>query len=304
MSWSRIVGHEHLIEAFRHVFQKRRLAHAYLFSGPSGVGKRLFAEELAKALLCESSNKPAGELAACDQCSACLLFAAQTHPDFFSVRRPEDVNVMPTELILELCAGFSLKSARGHGKVAILDDADDLNDEAANRFLKTLEEPPPRSVFILVGTSVDRQLPTILSRCQTVRFGPLAEEKIVAILKEHGTADPAQLERLIRLADGSPGQALALAEPALWDFRQRLVVGLTQDRIDTIGLAKEFVDFVEDAGKETSLHRRRTSLVLRLLIEFFADALSLSLGHSPKLTAPDEVRYQRAFSAARNPRKS
>src|SRR5262249_42813443 len=157
------------------------LAHAYLFAGPAGVGKRLFAGELAKALLCEHPRD--GRLEACDRCPSCVLMGAGTHPDFFTAVRPPEKANLPIEVMHELCRRFSLKSARGRGKIAILEDADDLDDPitgnvAANCFLKTLEEPPPRSVFILVGSSVDRQLPTIVSRCQVVRFRPLAAEQV------------------------------------------------------------------------------------------------------------------------------
>jgi DNA polymerase-3 subunit delta' len=303
MSWARIQGHERLIEAFRRVVRRRRLAHAYLFSGPSGVGKRLFAQELAKALLCEAPGKSAESLEACDRCPACALVDAGTHPDFFTLQRPEEKNEVPIELMQELCAGFSLKSARGHGKVAILDDADDLNAESANCFLKTLEEPPPRSVFILVGTSVDRQLPTILSRSHVVRFGPLADEKVAAILMRHKIEDAALLQRVVRLGGGSPGQALALADPALWDFRKQVMQGLTRAKIDTLALAKGFAEFVEDAGKEMSSQRRRASLVLRLLVEALADALNLCLGLEPKSADPDDLRLLRLLQNRASPEK-
>ena len=185
------------------------------------------------------------------------LVDANTHPDLFTVRRPEEKNVFPVELMLELCANFSMKSAHGHGKVGILDDADDLNQESGNCFLKTLEEPPPRSVFILIGTSVDRQLPTIQSRCQVVRFSPLPDDAVRAILKEQGVDDATLVEHLVRLADGSPGQAQALADTDLWAFRQKLLDGLTHVKIDTPALAKNFTVFVEEAGKDTALQRRR-----------------------------------------------
>src|SRR5438270_4636004 len=97
---------------FEQAVRRNRLAHAYLFSGPRGVGKRLFAQELAKALLCEGRAETA--LEACDHCPACAFVDAQTHPDYFQFARPEDKNVMPIEVLRELCAGFSLKSARGH----------------------------------------------------------------------------------------------------------------------------------------------------------------------------------------------
>src|SRR5207247_3686112 len=163
MSWQRVRGHEAQILAFSRAVARGRLAHAYLFTGAPGIGKRVFAGELAKALLCEHPSPPtpvpSGErvasraLEACDQCESCTLFDAGTHPDYFTVARPEDKNELPIEVMRELCRGFSLKPARGRAKVALLDDADDLNDQAANCFLKTLEEPPPRSVFFLVGTS-------------------------------------------------------------------------------------------------------------------------------------------------------
>src|SRR5262245_29605984 len=187
MSWQPILGHDSVLASFRRVVANKRLAHAYLFCGPEGVGKRLFAAELAKALLCE--EPPAGQpLTTCDRCASCRLVEAGNHPDFFAVRRPEDKNELPIDVMRELCANFGLKAARGRGKVAVLDDADDMNEEAANCFLKTLEEPPPRSVFVLIGTDPQRQLPTIRSRCQIVRFAPLPEKTVLELLSKNGVA--------------------------------------------------------------------------------------------------------------------
>jgi DNA polymerase III subunit delta' len=160
MSWRRVRGHEAIVAAFQRIVAQGKLAHAYFFAGPPGVGKRLFALELARALLCEGAG---GKLEACDRCPACIQVAAGTHPDLFVACRPEEKVELPIEAVRELCGNFALKPARGRGKVAIIDDADDLSPAAANCFLKTLEEPPPRSVLLLIGTSPDLQLPTILS---------------------------------------------------------------------------------------------------------------------------------------------
>src|SRR5262245_5124592 len=226
MSWSQILGHADRIESFRQIVARNRLAHAYLFVGPPGVGKRRFAQELAKALLCEAPR--ASSLDACDHCDACHLVDAGTHPDLFAVARPEDKNEMPIEVMKELCRNFSLKTARGHGKIGILDDADDLNEESANCFLKTLEEPPPNSLFILVGTSIDRQLATIKSRCHMVRFAPLSDEHVKTLLQRQGVDDAAMLARLVRLSAGSPGQGMALADESLWKFRRTLLDALVK----------------------------------------------------------------------------
>jgi len=299
MSWSNIVGHDHLVALFRHVEEKNRLGHAYLFVGPEGVGKKLFARELAKALLCEAP--PTGQtLTACDRCDACLLVKAGTHPDYFEVGRLEDKNELDKDQMQELCANFGLKPARGHGKVAVLDDADDLNDASANCFLKTLEEPPPRSIFILVGGSMDRQLPTILSRCQVVRFGPLKSPQVAEALRRAGVTDATQL---VRLSGGSPGQALALAEPELWDFRTTLLQGLRSPKIDSVALAKKLTEFVEDAGKEGALQRQRATLVRKLLVETLADALAVSLGGEPRRTDPHDRQIVQDLASRANPQR-
>jgi len=292
VSWQRVRGHDAQAEAFDQAVRRGRLAHAYLFAGPPGVGKRLFAGELAKALLCQS---PSGQrLEACDRCPACIQLEAGTHPDFFAAGRPIDSPNIPIETIRELCRSLALKPVRGRGKVAILDDADDLHDPitnhaAANAFLKTLEEPPPGSVLILIGTSPDLQLPTVVSRCQLVRFAPLADALVAELLHAQGIDDPALVRRLVRLSAGSPGQARELADPALWEFRRALLNGLCAPQPDTVGLARQWTEFAEDAGKESAVQRRRAALAVRLLIYFLEDALRLSLGGTPQLAEADDL---------------
>src|SRR4051812_16934528 len=148
MSWPRVRGHEAIVRSFDAAWRKGRLGHAYLFVGPAGVGKHTLARELARALLCETRGD---SLAACGACGSCKLVDANTHPDLTLAARPEEKLELPIERIRELIEHLSLKPARGGRKVAILDDADDLNEESANAFLKTLEEPPPGSLLILIG---------------------------------------------------------------------------------------------------------------------------------------------------------
>jgi DNA polymerase-3 subunit delta' len=286
LAWQRVRGHDALVEGFRRAVQRGRLAHAYLFTGPAGVGKRLFALELAKSLLCEKA--PEGSLQACDRCPSCVLVEAGTHPDFFPAVRPPDALEFPIDFMRQLCRSFALKSARGRGKVVLIDDADDLNEESANCFLKTLEEPPPRSVLILIGSTPDRQLQTIVSRCQVIRFAPLPPQLVDELLQVQGVEDSALRARLVRLSSGSPGMAKELADPALWDFRSDLLAGLTKTPIASVDLARQWMDFVEEAGKESAAQRRRAQLVLRLLIDFLDDALTVALNGTPRRTEPDE----------------
>jgi DNA polymerase-3 subunit delta' len=299
LAWQRIHGHDALVEGFTRAVRRGRLAHAYLFTGPAGVGKRLFALELAKALLCE--NAAEGSLQACDRCPSCVLVEAGTHPDFYTAVRPSESLEFPIALMRELCQGFSLKSARGRGKVVLIDDADDLNPESANCFLKTLEEPPPRSVLILIGSTPDRQLQTIVSRCQVIRFAPLPPQVVDALLQEQGIEDAALRARLVRLSAGSPGLARELADPALWDFRRTLLDGLAKTPIPSVDLSRQWMGFVEEAGKESSAQRGRAQLVLRLLIDFLDDALTLSLNGVPRRSEADDYPGLEALAGRASP---
>jgi DNA polymerase-3 subunit delta' len=286
VGWKRLHGHDALIEGFRRVVSRGRLAHAYLFTGPPGVGKRLFATELARALLCE---KPAGPLDACDQCPACLQIDAGTHPDYHFAARPLDALEFPVEVMRAVCDAFSLKSARGQGKVVVIDDADDLNPESANCFLKTLEEPPPRSLLILIGSRPERQLPTIVSRCQVVCFAPLAPEMMRSLLATAGISDPVVQDRLVRLGQGSPGLALALSDESLWSFRRTFLAALTRPPLDSVELGRAWKAFVEEAGKESAAQRSRAQQVIHLVVDFLNDVLAATLGAEPRRTGVEDA---------------
>jgi DNA polymerase III subunit delta' len=297
MSWDRIRGQSAALAAFRSAVGHGRLGQAYLFVGPDGVGKRLFATELAKALLCE---KPPAPLAACDRCPSCAQVEAGTHPDVLTLSTPEGKHELPVEEMRGFCARMALKPARGRRKVGVVLDADDFNEESANAFLKTLEEPAPGSLLLLLATGTDRQLPTILSRCQVVRFGPLSADDLRAVLEAEGVAAD-QLDRLVRLGGGSAGRALALADPAVWELRKTLVEGVTAPRPNFGALAEAWQRFYEDAGKDTAAQRLRASLAVGFLVEAVRDALRLSLGaDAPGLDAAGADRL-RAFAARLGP---
>ncbi len=211
MSWHSVRGHDRIVESLRRSLGQGRFPHALFFVGPEGIGKRTFARKLAQALLCETRGDD--ELDPCGVCPGCVQVAGSTHPDLIEAGCPEDKHELPISVIRDLCDWFSLKPARGRRKVAIVDDADDLNEEASNAFLKTLEEPPPGAVLILIGTSPEIQLETIVSRCQVVRFDPLPEPEIAALLLEQGiTQDPAEAASLAALSEGSVSRALGLTD--------------------------------------------------------------------------------------------
>ncbi len=303
MSWLGVEGHEDVVERFRRVLAANRLASSFLFVGPPGVGKRLFAEKLAQALLC--CQVSAELLEPCGTCPSCVQVAALTHPDLYIIEKPADRSSIPLALLVGddahrmregLCHDIAMKSFMGGRKVAIIDDADALGEESANCLLKTLEEPPARSVLILIGTSADKQLPTIRSRCQIVRFGGLSTKTVAQLIESSGLiTDPKQAERAAEFAGGSIQRALELADDELWSFRLQLLRGLGAPSIESVSLAHNLVAFVDAAGKEATLRRNRARQVIGFAIEFYRQLLRSLCGlevegDEPLRSAVDRVR--------------
>jgi len=282
MAWQGILGHDGVVEQFRRAISRNRLASSFLFLGPAGIGKRTFAVELAQSLLCERHD--ADELESCGECPSCAQVAALSHPDLSIVEKPKDKNFIPVELFIGdrdhrmregLCHDISLKPSGGRRKFAIIDDADFLNQEGANCLLKTLEEPPAGSMLILIGTSEQKQLPTIRSRCQIIRFQPLSDEAISELVLEHGIADSRQqADRLAADSQGSLETARQLADPELCEFRERLYGFLSQPNGDTVRFAKSLNAFVDEAGKDAPARRLRMIHIIQFAVGFYRQLIS------------------------------
>lgn len=274
-------GHTAVADQFRRALARGRLASTFLFVGPAGIGKRRFALWLAQGMLCE--RRPEERLDPCGECPSCHQVLAGSHPDVEIVARPADKAFIPTELLIGdkehrmregLCYNISLKPFSGRRKVAVIDDADYLNKEGANCLLKTLEEPPPRSILILIGTSEQRQLPTIRSRCQVVRFGPLAESDVAEILALQGlVTDPAAARQAAAQGRGSVERAVQWADERLVEFRAALLDTLSQREANLLEAAKGVNAFVEEAGKESAAKRGRLRLAVSLAEEFYRQLL-------------------------------
>jgi len=284
--WHGILGHDDIAERFRASLRRGRLASTYLFVGPSGIGKRHFALALAKALLCQEAKD--ADLEPCGQCESCRLFDAGSHPDLDVVGLPKDKSTLPLELFIGdkehrnqdgVCHRIALRPFLGGRKVAIIDDADRFSQESANCLLKTLEEPPPRSLVILIGTSPSKQLPTIRSRSQIVRFQPLAPETVAQILVAGGEiTDHESAVRLASYGEGSVERASAIADPALWQFRAQMLHDLAAAEPNPVRLARVIQAFVDDAGKEASQRRDRLRTLVSFAEEFYRGLMRAGMG--------------------------
>ena len=201
INFDAVWGQEPACSSLSRNLKTGRLPSGYLFSGPNGTGKTLTATIFAKSLLCESTDS-----VPCNSCKACKMFDAGTHPDFFRVD-PDGVFIK-VEQMRAMISALSLKSYLGGRKVALIDCAEQMNIAAANSFLKTLEEPPPGCVLILVSPSPSALLPTIVSRCRIVRFVPMRPKELASLLEKNLDMDRDEAVLSASLAEGCPARIL------------------------------------------------------------------------------------------------
>jgi DNA polymerase-3 subunit delta' len=301
MSWRHVRGHDENVAALRQAIAERRLPHALLFVGPEGIGKRLFAKTLAQALLCERSPETAFD--PCGVCPSCTQVAAETHPDVLMISKPEDKHELPISTIRDLCIDLGLKPMRGTRRVAIVDDADDFSEEAANAFLKTLEEPPFGSVLILLGTSAELQLDTVLSRCRVMRFKPLDDATLAAVILESHLVDNSEAAaRIAALAEGSVGRAQGLAMPDFAAFRRAMLDDIAEERgFDPSALARRVEAFSKEAGKESAAQRTRAGLLIAELTRLFRGVLWQTAGLEPPTPDSADRRAMHALAQRLEP---
>ena len=215
-----IAGQDKAVEQFRAAWDSRALHHAWLLAGPRGVGKAHFAREAAVRLLSESAGPPVDlpALETPQEHPIAKLIAAGSHPDLRWLERSENEKTgnlarnITVAQVRELGEFLALTPALSSWRVVVIDSVDDLEKSASNALLKMLEEPPPNTVFLLVSHAPGRLLPTIMSRCRRLEFHALSDEAMASILgAQLPDTNGAERERLIPLASGSVGRALAFA---------------------------------------------------------------------------------------------
>ncbi|MDW8425571.1 MAG: DNA polymerase III subunit gamma/tau, partial [Meiothermus sp.] len=294
-TFDEMVGQEHVKEVLLNALRSGRLAQAYLFSGPRGVGKTSSARLIAQAVNCSQEPRP------CGVCEGCRLVREGRHPDVLEIDAASNNSV---EDVRDLRERILLAPILGQHKVVILDEAHMMSKSAFNALLKTLEEPPPHVIFIFATTEPERMPPTILSRTQHFRFRRLSEgeivEKLQRILAGLGRqAEPEALQLVARLADGAMRDAESLLDRLL-SLEGPLTLQQTEE---ALGLPPQEALFAVaealDKGQirqalEQAQHLYTQGFAARTLAQGLLEALRaglygrMGLGLGPHLNQPEE----------------
>jgi DNA polymerase III subunit delta' len=215
-----ITGHQHLLRLISRAALRGTLPPSLIFCGPAGVGKHVAAVALAQLLNCQHRVDAAAETTdACGECAACRRIARRVHADVLFVE-PGETGSIKIDQIRDAIERSAYRPFEGRRRVVIVNDAHDVVGEAQNALLKTLEEPPPASTFVLVTSRPDTLLPTVRSRCQQLRFGRLAPGEVVRVLiSGHGYAEK-DAHAAASLSDGSVGRALEEGSDAFVEARE------------------------------------------------------------------------------------
>jgi DNA polymerase-3 subunit delta' len=300
-----VIGHEAARAWLLRALQTDRFAHAYLITGPRSVGKRTFAFEIAMAVNCLA---PDVEDRPDHTCQQCRLIERGVHPDVRMVRRAPErrmISMRPpatgvpqreySDNVAFIQSDAQLRPVMGHRKVYVIVYAEELAEDAGNRLLKTLEEPPGFVLFLLTAIERGGVLPTIASRCQELRLRPAPREQLASALTAMGT-EPERALQLAALAGGRQGWAVnASREPALFEqqqtYGQQLVEALSGSRIDRLLRARAL-------SERWSSHPETVRETLRVWMSWWRDVVLVQLGLLNRIVHLDAAEQAALQTAA------
>jgi len=290
MSFKKIRGQDRQIEILISAIKRRNVSHAYLFTGIPGIGKKTTATAMAKALNCDINN---GDF--CGSCISCRKIEHRNHPDILWIEPEGDY--IKIDQIRRMQEQIKYKPYEGKSKVVITDRAEKMNLQSSNCLLKTLEEPPPHTVLILLTTAPFKVLPTMRSRCQRVMFQPLSAELIVELLREKQGGESGELKLIASLAGGSIGKAIQWMERGVLKERKKLL-----DKINYLnrGYITEILDLAESLGEDKETLMENLDLLrlwFRDLLIFKETAQSKHLINRDLKSEVSKIAYQLSLPA-------
>lgn len=228
MIFEKLIGNDKIKEELADTIKSNNVSHSYLFAGPDGIGKKLFAKEFAKACLCLSEEKP------CSKCSSCVKFDGENNPDYKEIG--PDGNSIKIAQIRELQERIYEKPIDSSKKVIVIDDSDKMTEEAQNGLLKTLEEPPEYAIIILIATNENKLLNTIKSRCLKISFSAISDVEVKKYILQNNIIESPS-ENILKLCAGSLGKVKHVAENLeiynqIEDVTNKLIAGNIKNMVD------------------------------------------------------------------------
>lgn len=290
MPFRDVIGHRRIVALLARSVARDSLPPSLIFSGPAGVGKRLAATALAQALNCQqpvTSNRPPG-VDACGTCAACTRIARGVHPDVL-VLEPGDSGSIKIEQVRDVVDRAAYRPFEGRRRVVIIDEADALVPAAQNALLKTLEEPPSMSVFILVTARPDVLLSTVRSRCPRLNFRPLSPNDIAAALVARGQTETGA-RAVAAAADGSLGRALEARADDFVQAREvaQKVLALAASTLDPRRRIEGAKELLANTGSGGASDRAQLTVHLRAMASLLRDIeLLATRADAGRLANPD-----------------
>ena len=270
-----IKGQTQAIKILQREIGTSSISGAYLFTGPAGVGKTLAALTFAKTLNCKEEK-----MDSCDECSSCRKIEHHNHPDVRTIV-PENDSIK-IEQIRNLKREISYKLYEGRKKVWIIEEADKFGLAAANSILKILEEPPPQTVLILISQTKEGLLPTILSRCEVIRFFPLPLQEIEKIIAQRLPQDSDKIHILARLAQGRVEEALCL-------IKEENTLKMREELLNTLRKNMNLEEIFRLAAQWGSYKGKELQRLFDIILFWFRDILILGQGGEKWLINDDKV---------------
>jgi DNA polymerase III subunit delta' len=283
MPFRDIVGHRRLVDLLARSVKSGALPPSLIFAGPSGVGKRLAALSVAQALNCTNPQSSADQTDACGVCPACKRIARGVHPDVMIVE-PGDSGSIKIDQVREIVGRAEYRPFEGRRRAVIIDEADALVPAAQNALLKTLEEPPPSSVFMLVTPRADTLLATVRSRCPRLQFRPLSPGDIASVLMKFDHSET-EARAVAATADGSVGRALQTSAGELVEVRETAQRVLAH-AAETTAPGRR-IEGARDLGTQT---RDQLALQLRAMASLLRDVEVLATRADGRALANADVR--------------
>ena len=277
-----IVGQEQTVEKLKRALKNNQISHAYLFEGEKGLGKKDMALKLASALNCtDDARKP------CNKCNSCIKIAGGNHPDIKIIEKDGTIKV---EEIRKIIGELQLKPYESKYKIYIICDADRMNVESQNAILKTLEEPPPYAVLILLTTRGDSLLPTVISRCRIIKLYPTNPEVVKDYLIKDRGIDEERAHMLAAFSGGILGRAVELLDNPDFYYRREKIIEICNKLLTSnLFSVLEQITFFEE-------QRSHIEEIFGLMINWYRDLLiyreTKNMGFITNIDKKEEIDFQ------------